>query len=57
MSKNRNAAQLQETLDKEMGWRIKEIAAFRMVTKTQEGEIRSSSGQERHLFMLIGRAS
>jgi MAE_28990/MAE_18760-like HEPN len=38
MSKIRTATQLQEALDKEMSWRIKEIAAFRMATKTQEGD-------------------
>jgi HEPN superfamily RiboL-PSP-like protein len=38
MSKIRTVTQLQETLDEEMGWRIKEIAAFRLATKTQDGD-------------------
>jgi hypothetical protein len=37
MSKIRTVNQLQEALDSEMGWRIKEIAAFKLVTKTENG--------------------
>lgn len=35
MAKIRTLAQLQEALDDEMGWRIKEISDFKLVTKTQ----------------------
>jgi HEPN superfamily RiboL-PSP-like protein len=37
MSKIRTVAQLQEALDAEMGWRIKEISAFKLASKTEEG--------------------
>src|ERR1700761_556810 len=36
MQKIRTLAQLQEALDTEMGWRIKEISAFKLATKTEE---------------------
>lgn len=35
MAKIRTLIQLQETLDSEMGWRIKEISDFKLVTKKQ----------------------
>jgi hypothetical protein len=41
MPKIRTVTQLQETLDKEMGWRIKEISAFKLATKTEEGSRRA----------------
>jgi hypothetical protein len=37
MAKIHTVTQLQEALDAEMGWRIKEIAAFKLATKTEEG--------------------
>lgn len=37
MPKIHTVAQLQETLDTEMGWRIKEISAFKLATKTEDG--------------------
>jgi hypothetical protein len=37
MPKIRTITQLQETLDAEMGWRIKEISAFKLATKTESG--------------------
>jgi hypothetical protein len=37
MSKIRTVTQLQEALDAEMGWRIKEISAFKLASKTEEG--------------------
>src|SRR5277367_5994537 len=35
MSKIRTLTQLQETLDAEMGWRIKEISTFKLATKAE----------------------
>jgi hypothetical protein len=40
MSKIRTVTQLQEALDSEMGWRIKEISAFKLASKTEEGSRR-----------------
>jgi len=40
MTKIRTVAQLQETLDAEMGWRIKEISALKLASKTEEGDRR-----------------
>jgi hypothetical protein len=37
MPKIRTVTQLQEKLDAEMGWRIKEISAFKLATKTEVG--------------------
>jgi MAE_28990/MAE_18760-like HEPN len=37
MSKIHTVTQLQEALDAEMGWRIKEISAFKLASKTEEG--------------------
>jgi hypothetical protein len=37
MSKIRSVTQLQEALDAEMGWRIKEISAFKLASRTEEG--------------------
>src|ERR1700691_4746285 len=37
MPKIRTVTQLQEALDTEMGWGIKEISAFKLATKTDEG--------------------
>ena len=37
MPKIRTVAQLQEALDAEIVWRIREIATFKLVTKTEEG--------------------
>jgi MAE_28990/MAE_18760-like HEPN len=37
MPKIRTVTQLQEALDAEMSWRIKEISAFKLATKTKEG--------------------
>ena len=35
MAKIRNLIQLQEALDSEMGWRVKEVAHFKLAAKTQ----------------------
>jgi hypothetical protein len=37
MSKIHTMTQLQEALDIEMSWRLKEISAFKLATKTEEG--------------------
>lgn len=48
MAKIRTLAQLQEALDAEMGWRIKEISAFKLATKTD--------GINRNAFIRAGVA-
>jgi hypothetical protein len=40
MAKIHTVTQLQEALDKEMGWRIKEISAFTIATKSEAGSRR-----------------
>lgn len=41
MTKIRTLTQLQEALDAEMGWRIKEISDFKLTAKTQTGSSRT----------------
>lgn len=48
MAKIRTITQLQEALDAEMGWRIKEISAFKLATKTD--------GVNRKVFVRAGVA-
>jgi len=46
MADIRTLAQLQDTLDQEMGWRVKEIGAFRVASK--------GSGPERKFYIRAG---
>jgi hypothetical protein len=48
MPKIRTVTQLQETLDAEMGWRIKEISTFKLASKTE--------GSDRKVYVRAGVA-
>lgn len=48
MPKIRTVTQLQEALDADMGWRIKEISAFKLASKTE--------GSDRKVFVRAGVA-
>lgn len=57
MADIRTLDQLQDALDSEMGWRVKEIGAFSLASREAAQRENSLYGQESHSFTHTGKVS